>query len=45
MHLFEFAFYTAGILYALLFEQVLILFFLLVIGAYIFIASVLPGAK
>lgn len=45
MHLFEVAFYTAGTLYALFTEQILIFYFLLVVGAYIAIAEVLPGAK
>ena len=45
MHLFEFAFYTAGALYALFTEQILIFYFLLVVGAYILIASYLPGSK
>lgn len=45
MHLFEFAFYTAGTLYALFTEQVLIFYFLLVVGVYILIATFYPGAK
>ena len=45
MHLFEVAFYTAGTLYALFTEQILIFYFLLVVGAYIAIGEVLPGAK
>lgn len=45
MHLFEFAFYTAGTLYALFAEQILIFYFLLVVGAYLLIANFLPGAK
>jgi hypothetical protein len=45
MHLFEVAFYTAGTLYALFAEQVLIFYFLLVVGAYIAIGEFLPGAK
>jgi hypothetical protein len=35
MHLFEVAFYTAGTLYALFTQQVLIFYFLLVVGLYI----------
>ncbi len=45
MHLFEFAFYTAGTLYALLTEQILIFYFLLIVGGYILISSIYPGAK
>lgn len=45
MHLFEFAFYTAGFLYALFAEQILILYFLLVVVAYIALGAFLPGAK
>lgn len=45
MHLFEFAFYTAGTLYALFTEQILIFYFLIVVGAYLAVASFLPGAK
>lgn len=45
MHLFEFAFYTAGALYALFTEQILIFYFLLVVGAYIVIGAIIPGSK
>jgi uncharacterized membrane protein len=45
MHLFEFAFFTAGTLYALFAQQILIFYFLLVIAAYIIIGALLPGAK
>jgi hypothetical protein len=45
MHLFEFAFYTAGTLYALFAEQILLFYFFIVIGGYLLIASLLPGAK
>lgn len=45
MHLFEFAFYTAGTLYALFTDQILIFYFLLVVGAYILISMIYPGAK
>ena len=45
MHLFEFAFYTAGALFALFTEQILIFYFLVVVGVYIVIANFLPGAK
>ena len=45
MHLFEFAFYTAGTLYALFTEQILIFYFLLIVGAYILISTIYPGAK
>jgi len=45
MHLFEFAFYSAGILYALFSEQILIFYFLLIVGLYILIATLYPGAR
>jgi hypothetical protein len=44
MHIFEFAFYTAGILYALFTEQILIVYFLVVVGVYILLGSLIPGA-
>ncbi len=45
MHIFEFAFYTAGILYALFTEQILIVYFLVVVGVYILIGNLLPGGS
>ena len=45
MHLFEFAFYTAGALYAIFTEQVLIFYFLVVVGVYILVGNLLPGAS
>lgn len=45
MHLFEFAFYTAGTLYALFTEQILIFYFLIIVGAYIMISTLYPGAQ
>lgn len=45
MHLFEFAFYTAGTLYALFQEQLLLFYFLLVVGVYLLVSNLLPGAK
>ena len=45
MHLFEFAFYTAGTLYALFSQQILIFYFLLIVGLYILIGNFYPGAK
>lgn len=45
MHLFEVAFYTAGVFYALFSEQILIFYFLLVVGAYLIASNVYPGAK
>jgi hypothetical protein len=44
MHIFEFAFYTAGILYALFTEQILIVYFLVVVGVYILLGNLIPGA-
>ena len=45
MHLFEFAFYSAGTLYALFTEQILIFYFLLIVGIYILISTIYPGAQ
>jgi hypothetical protein len=45
MHLFEFAFYSAGTLYALFTDQILIFYFLLIVGLYILISVFYPGAK
>lgn len=45
MHLFQFAFFTAGVLYAIFQEQQLIIYFLLVVAAYMIISAVYPGAK
>ena len=45
MHLFEFAFYTAGALYAIFTEQILIFYFLVIVGLYILVGSLLPGTS
>jgi hypothetical protein len=46
MHLFEVGFYTAGTLYALFSEQILIFYFLVVVGIYLLISTYgLPGSK
>eukprot|EP00919_Chromeraceae_sp_WS-2016_P041590 GHVR01099095.1.p1 GENE.GHVR01099095.1~~GHVR01099095.1.p1 ORF type:complete len:123 (+),score=9.52 GHVR01099095.1:1117-1485(+) len=45
MHLFEFAFFASGVLYALFCQQLLIFYFLLIVGAYLLIGKFIPGAK
>ena len=45
MHLFEFAFFTAGALYAIIEKQQLIVYFLMVVVAYVIISLIYPGAK
>lgn len=45
MHIFLVAFLISGVLYALLEEQSLIIYFLLTVGAYLLISYLLPGAK
>ena len=45
MHLFELAFFTAGTLYALFREQALLFYFVVVVGIYLVIGKVLPGAR
>lgn len=45
MNVWTFAFYTTGILYALFYERMLIIYFLLVLGIYVVISIILPGAK
>ena len=45
MHVFQVAFFLAGCLYAFINEQALILYFLLVLGAYMLISQFLPGGK
>ena len=45
MHLFEVAFYTAGTLYAVFCEQILILYFLIVVGIYMALSTFLPGVR
>lgn len=44
MHIFEFAFYSAGAMYALLYEQRLLVLFLIVLGLYCLISFLYPGA-
>jgi hypothetical protein len=45
MHLFGVAFILSGILFAIFKEQTLILYFLIVVGGYLVISNILPGAK
>jgi hypothetical protein len=44
MHIFEFAFYSAGAIYAVLYEPRLVWLFLLVVGIYCLISFLYPGA-
>jgi hypothetical protein len=44
MHVFEFAFYTAGTIYALFYEPRLVVIFLAVVGLYCIISYLYPGA-
>ena len=44
MHLFEFAFYTSGALYGLIYDSRLLLIFLAVVAVYSIISFVYPGA-
>lgn len=45
MHLFKFAFYCTGALYALFVERALLLYFVLIVAAYFILSAVWPGAK
>lgn len=45
MHVFLVAFYISGVLYAILEEQELILYFLFTIGVYVALSAFLPGSK
>lgn len=44
MHVFEFAFYASGTLYALFYEPRLLLLFLAIVGLYTLISTFYPGA-
>lgn len=45
MHVFQFAFYVSGLLYAIFVDYRLIFYFLSVVGIYVLISILLPGAK
>lgn len=44
MHIFEFAFYSCGVVYALLHQPSLVLLFLAIVGGYCLISFLYPGA-
>ncbi len=43
MHLFEFAFFMSGVIYALVQEQMLLFYFLLIVGIYLLLSIIRPG--
>ena len=45
MHLFTFAFYAAGALYALFCKPILVFYFVAIIVGYLVIGYIYPGAK
>lgn len=45
MHLFEVAFFTAGALYALFWQQILLFYFIAVVGIYLVAGGLLPGTR
>jgi hypothetical protein len=45
MHLFEVAFFTAGGFYALFRQQILLAYFMAIVGIYLALSNFLPGLK
>lgn len=45
MHLFEFSFYGAAILFAIFYYPILVVIFLMFVAGYVLISYLYPGAK